>query len=292
MTTTLVKAWNGARDRLKAAGVDSPVIDARLLLEAAAGASRADILAEPQRPLTRGQADALDALIERRARREPISHILGRKGFWSIMLQVTPDVLTPRPETELLVDEALRRFAAPDRFNVLDLGVGSGAILLAILAERPAAKGLGIDVSEDALAVARENAANLGLAGRTALLRGDWTSGLDGDGFDLVVANPPYVRSGDIETLDPEVRDYEPRLALDGGEDGLDAYRALAPEILRVLKAGGLFLVEIGHDQADAVKSLFAAAGAVDIRLTQDLAGHDRIVAGSKKPLGIAANNR
>ena len=291
-TTTLVKAWNGARDRLKAAGVDSPVIDARLLLEAAVGATRADILAEPQRPLTPGQAEALDALIERRARREPISHILGRKGFWSIMLQVTPHVLTPRPETELLVDEALRRFAAPDRFSVLDLGVGSGAILLAILAERPAAKGLGIDVSEDALAVARENAANLGLGARTALLRGDWTAGLDDEGFDLVVANPPYVRSGDIETLDPEVRDYEPRLALDGGEDGLDAYRALAPEILRVLKPGGLFLVEIGHDQAEAVKSLFAATGAVDIRLAQDLAGHDRIVAGSKKPLGIAANNR
>ena len=131
-----------------------------------------------------------------------------------------------------------------------------------------------------------------GLAGRTALLRGDWTAGLDEDGFDLAVANPPYVRSGDIETLDPEVRDYEPRLALDGGEDGLDAYRRLAPEILRVLKPGGLFLVEIGHDQAEAVKSLFAAAGAVDIRLTQDLAGHDRIVAGSKKPLGIAPNNR
>ena len=290
--TTLVKAWNGARDRLKAAGVDSPVIDARLLLEAAAGATRADILAEPQRPLSDEEAGRLDEMVERRARREPISHILGRKGFWSIMLQVTPDVLTPRPETEMVVDEALRGFGERDRFSMLDLGVGSGAILLAILAERPAARGLGVDVSEEALAVARENAANLGLGGRAALLRGDWTSGLDGDAFDLVVSNPPYIRSGEIATLEPEVRDHEPRLALDGGADGLDAYRQLAPEILRVLKPGGRFVVEIGHDQAEAVQSLFVAARAEAVSLSQDLQGRDRIVAGSKKPLGIVANNR
>lgn len=290
--TTLVKAWNGARDRLKAAGVDSPVIDARLLLEAAAGASRADILAEPQRLLTEDQSRALNELIARRERREPISHILGRKGFWSIMLQVTPDVLTPRPETELVVDEVLRQFPEGDRFSVLDLGVGSGAILLAILAERPAAKGLGVDISEEALAVARENAANLGLESRVALLRGDWTAGLGAEAFDLVVSNPPYVRSEEIAELDPEVRDFEPRLALDGGPDGLDAYRRLAPEILRALKPGGRFVVEIGHDQGAQVQSLFLEAGAEAIRLTPDLQGRDRIVAGSKKALGIVVNNR
>jgi len=290
--TTLVKAWNAARDRLKAAGVDSPVIDARLLLEAAAGASRGDILADPQRPLTAGQARALDELVARRERREPISHILGRKGFWSLMLRVTPDVLTPRPETELVVDEALRGFPEDCRFRVLDLGVGSGAILLAILAERPAAEGLGVDASDEALAVARENAADLGLSDRATLLRGDWTKGLSDSSFDLVVSNPPYVRSGEIETLDPEVRNFEPRLALDGGADGLDAYRRLAPEILRVLKPGGRFIVEIGHGQAADVESLFLAAGGQSVHLERDLQGRERIVAGSKKSLGITANNR
>jgi release factor glutamine methyltransferase len=198
---------------------------------------------------------------------------------------VTPDVLTPRPDTEVIVDYALKQFPELMPFSVLDLGVGSGAILLSILAERPAAKGLGVDVSEEALAVARENAANLGLASRTALLRGDWTQGLGDASFDLVVSNPPYIATDVIEGLEPEVKDYEPRLALDGGPDGLDAYRLLAPEILRVLKPGGAFAVEIGYDQKDAVEPLFKAAGATDVTTLKDLATHDRVVVGVKNPL-------
>ena len=289
---TLVKAWTAARDRLREAQVDSPVIDARLLVEAAAGVTRTDLVTDPHRPLNPEQAAMLDAYVERRSRREPVSHILGRKGFWKIMLQVTPDVLTPRPETEVIVDHALRAFAEHERFTLADLGVGSGAIALAILAERPAARALGIDVSEEALAVARDNAAHLGLEGRIALLRGDWTSGLEGDAFDLVVANPPYVRSAEIAELDPEVREHEPRLALDGGEDGLRDYRVLAPEVLRVLKPGGLLLVEIGHDQGEAVSSLFHAAGAEAVGVLKDLANRDRVVTGRKKALGNLGTNR
>jgi release factor glutamine methyltransferase len=289
--TTLVQAWTSARDRLTAARVDTPVIDARLLVEAAAGATRADLLTDPRRPLSDEQVAALDAYVSRRERREPISHILGRKGFWSIMLQVGPQVLTPRPETEVLVMSALEAFEPGRPFTLLDLGVGSGAIALAILAERPAARGLGVDISEEALAVARENAANLGLAGRMALLRGDWTVGIEENGFDLVVSNPPYIRSAEIPALEPEVRDYEPRLALDGGPDGLDAYRRLAPEILRVLKPGGRLLVEVGYDQADSVLALFEAAGAADLKVLIDLAGHRRVVSGTKKALGISADN-
>ena len=282
MVLTLVSAWNAAKQRLQAAGVEGPVIDARLLVEAAADATRADIVGEPRRPLTEEQAARLEDFISRRELREPVSHILGRKGFWKIMLNVTPHVLTPRPDTETLVEWVLRQYPDGRSFSMLDLGVGSGAIILAILAERAAAKGLGVDVSDEALAVARENAANLGLARRVALLRGEWTRGLDDAGFDLVVSNPPYIRSGEIETLDPEVKDFEPRLALDGGADGLDAYRLLAPEILRVLKPGGRFAVEIGHDQSTEVERLFRATDAAEIATLKDMANRDRVVVGMK----------
>ena len=282
MTLTLVKAWNAAKDRLKTVQIDQPAIDARLLLEVAADVTRTDIITDPYRVLTEAQMATLDDFLDRRARREPVSHIIGRKGFWKILLQVNKHVLTPRPETEVIVDEVLKAFPEQMPFNMLDLGVGSGTILLAVLAERPAAKGLGIDVSEEALAVARENAANLDLAGRTALLRGDWTNGLGDDSFDLVVSNPPYIATHVIETLEPEVRDHEPRLALDGGPDGLDAYRFLAGEILRVLKPGAMFAVEIGHDQSDAVETLFRQAGAQNVRTVKDLSVNDRVVTGTK----------
>jgi release factor glutamine methyltransferase len=285
MTLNLLQAWQSAKKRLETARLDGPVIDARLLVEAAADATRADIVTDPYRPLTPEQEQKLESYLDRREAREPVAHILGRKGFWKIILRVNRDVLTPRPDTEAVVDAALKDFPERAAWSVLDLGVGSGAILLAVLAERPAAKGLGIDISEEALAVARDNAASLGLAGRAALLRGDWTAGIDGGRFDLVVANPPYIASEMIETLEPEVAVFEPRLALDGGPDGLSAYRILAPEILRVLKPGGRFAVEIGYDQKGPVEALFGEVGAADIRTLPDLAGRDRVVAGRKKPL-------
>lgn len=289
MTLTLLQAWQTAKQRLEHAGLAGPVIDARLLVEGAADATRADIVTDPYRALTPEQEATLADYLSRREHREPVSHILGRKGFWKILLQVNANVLTPRPDTETVLDVVLKDFPEHAPWNVLDLGVGSGAILLAILAERTAARGLGVDVSEEAIAVARDNAAALGLAGRTALLRGDWTAGLADGNFDLVVSNPPYIATEVIETLEPEVRQYEPRVALDGGPDGLDAYRILAPEILRVLRPGGRFAVEIGYDQKDAVEALFRAAGAAEVRTTRDLGDRDRVVAGSKNPLETKA---
>ena len=266
--------------------MESPTIDARLLLEAAGPVSRADILSDPHRALEADAEARLEEFVGRRERREPVSQILGRKGFWTLMLNVSPGVLTPRPETETILDVVLPAFAPERAFSVLDLGVGSGAILLSILAERPKAKGLGVDVSEEALAIARDNAAQLGLERRTALLRSDWTAGVAGASFDLVVANPPYIPTADIETLEPEVRNHDPRLALDGGPDGLDAYRLLAPEIIRVLRPGGMFAVEIGVSQAADVTALFQAAGAEAVVVHNDLATHPRVVAGLKKALG------
>ncbi|HEX8470725.1 MAG TPA: peptide chain release factor N(5)-glutamine methyltransferase [Brevundimonas sp.] len=281
---TLVSAWKSAQAQLKSARIDSPSIDARLLLEAASGASRMDILTDPYRLLTDDQQAVLDGYVERRLKREPVSRILGRKGFWKIMLNVTPDVLSPRPDTETILDIVMLAHARNETFNVIDLGTGSGAILLAILSERPAAKGVGTDISSEALAVARENAANLDLDGRATFLRTEWAAGFGDDSFDLVVSNPPYIPSGDIPGLDPEVREHDPLLALDGGPDGLEAYRELAPEIMRILKPGGVFAVEIGWDQGPQVKALFEAAGFKDVIVVKDLGDRHRVVTNGPDP--------
>ena len=281
---TLLTAWKTAQARLKAGRIDSPSIDARLLLEAATGASRTDILTDPYRPVAADQVSVLDAYVERRLRREPVSRILGKKGFWKIMLSVTPDVLSPRADTEAILDVVLLHYPPHQAFTMADLGTGSGAILLAALAERSGARGVGTDVSSEALAVARENAANLGLDGRCDFLRTEWATGFGDASFDLVVSNPPYIPSGDIEGLDPEVRDHDPRLALDGGDDGLGAYRDLAPEIRRVLKPDGIFAVEIGWDQGPAVKALFEAQGFADVIVVKDLSDRDRVVTNGPDP--------
>jgi release factor glutamine methyltransferase len=283
-TPTLVSAWKAAQALLKAQRIDSPAIDARLLLEAATGASRLDILTDPYRVVTPDQQAMLDGFVERRLRREPVSRILGRKGFWKIMLNVTPDVLSPRPDTETLIDVALLAFEPAQGFNVIDLGTGSGAILLAILSERPGAHGVGTDISFEALAVARDNAASLDLDGRATFLRTEWAAGFGDHSFDLVVSNPPYIPSDDIPGLDPEVRDHDPVLALDGGPDGLKAYCDLAPEIMRILKPGGVFAVEIGWDQGPQVKALFEAAGFADVKVVKDLGDRDRVVTNGPDP--------
>jgi release factor glutamine methyltransferase len=291
---TLVQAWAAARRRLEAAGIEGPVIDARLMLEVAAQATRSDIVTDPYRVLTPDQVQTLDSFLNRRAAREPVSHILGRKGFWTLELKVTPDVLTPRPDTEVIVDYVLKTLTPDQPLHMLDLGVGSGAILLAILSERVMATGLGVDISTAALEVARENAALIGLGDRAHFLHADWADGQPDGHYDLVVSNPPYIATGVIATLEPEVREHEPHLALDGGKDGLDAYRKLAGEIMRVLKPGGLFAIEIGYDQSRPVEALMRHAGAKGVRTLKDLANRNRVVTGTKKleknPLGKAAS--
>ena len=281
---TLLSAWKGAQARLKAAGIDSPSIDARLLLEASTGVGRVDILNDPYRVLDADKFAAFEAMVERRLKREPVSRILGKKGFWKIMLNVTPDVLSPRPDTETLLDVIVRAFPPQRAFDMIDLGTGSGAILLAALVERAGARGVGTDISTEAIAVARENAANLDLDGRCTFIRTDWAAGFADDSFDLVVSNPPYIPTGDIPGLDPEVREHDPHLALDGGLDGLQPYRDLAPEVARILRPEGVFAVEIGWDQGPAVKALFEAAGFTGVKVVKDLGDRDRVVTNGPDP--------
>ncbi len=281
MTQTLVSLWTDVRKRLEAAGVDTPVLDARLLLEAGAGVSRLDIVTDPRRLISAAQVAAVDKLTVRREAREPVSHITGRKHFWTLDLKVTPDVLTPRPETEFVVEAALQALAPEKPARVLDLGVGSGAILFAVLKERPLARGVGIDMSEAALAVARDNALALGLSDRVEIRQGDWDAAHD-DAFDAVVSNPPYIGSDKIDALAPEVARYEPRLALDGGPDGLHAYRAIAAELPRLLQPGGVFALEIGKGQAEAVTTLVQRAGLFVEEPRRDLQGIPRVIWGRR----------
>lgn len=283
MSVSLVSLWTDVRRRLEAAGVDTPVLDARLLLEAGAGVSRVEIVTDPRRELSADAVAAVEVLARRREAREPIGHILGSKGFWTLDLAVNRDVLSPRPETELLVEVVMELTPKDWGGSVLDLGVGSGAILLAVLTERPQANGVGVDASVAALKVARANAERLGLASRLSLVESDWAEGLAGP-FDLILSNPPYIASADIDGLQPEVALYEPRLALDGGADGLDAYRKVIAALPRLLSASGAFVFEVGQGQAEAVQALATAAGMVTTTPRVDLGGIPRVVSGRRAP--------
>lgn len=280
MSETLVSLWTDVRKRLEAAGVDSPVLDARLLLEAGAGVSRLEIVSDPRREVSAAQVAAVDALTRRREAREPVSQIVGRKHFWTLDLAVNANVLTPRPETEFVVEAGLREtLPAEAPHRILDLGSGSGAIILALLKDRPNATGIAVDLSADALEVLRTNAAAVGVADRLQIQQGYWAYGLD-ERFDLVVSNPPYIPSADIAGLAPEVSKFEPLLALDGGADGLAAYRLITAALPAVLKPGGSFALEVGIGQADAVKALAEGAGLSVGEPWRDLAGIPRVVVG------------
>ena len=260
--------------QLRAGGVADAPRDARLLLAHAAGVAADRLTLQLQDPATEAVSARFAALVARRAAREPLSHLTGQRLFWGRGFAVSPAVLDPRPETEVLVAAAL---GAPFA-RVLDLGTGSGAILITLLAERPEARGLGVDLSPDALAVARANAQALGVVDRSGWALGDWFAGVEGR-VDLIVSNPPYIALDEMAGLSPEVRLFEPHLALTDGADGLSAYRAIAAGAGAHLAPGGRLMVEIGPTQGQAVAALWAAAGLRDIRILPDLDGRDRVVA-------------
>lgn len=260
-------------------GIASPRLEAELLLAATLDLDRVGLYVNFERPLDAEELAVLRERVRRRALREPLQYILGETEFWSLPFQVGPAVLVPRADTEILVEEALARLAGSAR--VLDVGTGSGAIAIALAHEKPQIAVTALDCSEPALAVARGNAVRNGVAARIDFIDGDLAA-LPAGPFTMVVSNPPYIPSGDWSQLMPEVRDYEPQLALDGGADGLDAYRLLADQSEQVLTPGGWLLVEVGIGQAEEVGTLFKAAGLTEVGVRDDYGGVPRVVMGKK----------
>lgn len=268
--------------RFEQAGLDSPALDARLLIQQALGLEHTALASAPERPLTVSECNAIAQLAKRRLGGEPVARILGFREFWGLVLSLSPATLVPRPETETVVEAAL---AATDRrrsdpLRIADLGTGTGAILLALLQELQGATGVGTDIAANAIETAQTNAQALGLSARACFVQTNFGSGLVGSGpvpsFDLVVSNPPYIAAGEIEALAPEVRDHDPRLALDGGRDGLEAYRVIAAQMPELLCAHGVAVMEIGIGQAVQVEEIFKQAGFRLMAAKADLAGIPR----------------
>jgi len=285
---TVEAARRALTARFKSNNIDSAELDARILVGSALDLDLSGVIAAASRALTSDESIRLEDFARRRLSGEPIARILGLKEFWGLPLTLSAATLVPRPDTETVVELALEMLrAAPDRgrrLRIADIGTGSGAILLALLSELPEACGVGTDISVAALRTASTNAARLGLAPRSLFVACDYAATLSGP-FDLMVSNPPYVRSAEIADLAVEVRDHDPRRALDGGADGLDAYRALVPQAARLLAPAGALVVEVGHGQSTEVEGLMTAAGLTLERPPKaDLAGIRRALAGRKLP--------
>lgn len=274
--------------RLASAGIESSELDARLLVGQALGLDLTGMIAAANRVLTAAESNRLEGLASRRLAGEPVARILGQKEFWGLPFALSPATLVPRPDTETVVElalEMLRAQPANKPLSIADLGTGTGAILLALLSELPDATGIGTDISVEALETATANAVLLGLSTRANFIRCDYASELTGP-FDLIVSNPPYIATRDIAGLAVEVRDHDPRKALDGGRDGLDAYRALIPQAASILAPGASLVVETGQGQAAQIEALMTAAGLVPQRPPRaDLAGIPRAVGARKMPL-------
>ncbi len=281
---TILKLLAWTTSFFKSHGIESPRADAEILLAHTLGSERIALYTHHDQPLNPDELSRFKALIKRRAGREPVAYIVGQKGFWSLELAVTPAVLIPRPETECLVEKALQFLpcdAAPSPLRVLELGTGSGAIVLALAKERPAHRFYALDRSLAALTVARRNARRAGLDGRVCFWVADWVDSLRHGGplFDLIVSNPPYIRTGDIAGLQPEIGRFEPRQALDGGPDGLQDLHRIIRQSPPFLAAGGRLLLEIGWDQAKALAALAADCGMYEeSAVFQDYSGLDRVL--------------
>ncbi|WJR78106.1 peptide chain release factor N(5)-glutamine methyltransferase [Bradyrhizobium sp. NP1] len=285
---TIEAARRALTAQFAAAGIESAEIEARLLVGAALGRDLTAMIREAARTIAPDDAAQIAQFAQRRLNGEPVARILGHKEFWGLSLALSPETLVPRPDTETVVEFALELLRATglasSALRIADLGTGSGAILLALLHELPKARGFGTDISADALQTAQANADAFGLADRATFVRCDYAADLTGS-FDLIVSNPPYVRTADIEGLAIEVREHDPHRALDGGTDGLDAYRALIPQAAGLLAPSGVLIVEAGQGQSGPIEGLMTAAGLTPAGTPRaDLTGIPRAVAGRKMP--------
>lgn len=283
---TIEAARRALAAQLRVAGIESPDLDARLLIGAALGLDHTGLATQVSHLITGDEETTIVSFAQRRRTHEPVARILGHKEFWGLDLRLSDATLVPRPDTETIVAAALEVFAGDasttKALRIADIGTGSGAILLALLSELADATGVGTDISMAALATAELNATRLGLAGRASFVQCDYTAALSGP-FDLIVSNPPYIRSADIASLDRDVREHDPHLALDGGADGLDAYRAIAPGAAALLAPDGVLIFEVGHDQSAQVSALMRAAGlTLSSPPKTDLSGIHRAVMGRK----------
>ncbi len=277
--TTYGAALARGRARLAEAGVESAELDARVLLAAATDLDGATLIGRSGEPVSPSCASVFDDHVMRRLTGEPVARILGHKEFWGLRVGVGPGVLVPRPETETLVDAVLQDVTRRglSTLSICDLGTGSGAIVIALLHELPKARGVGVDISADALAVASSNADMQGVGDRVTFVAGDFAQAPN-EAFDVVVSNPPYVRRDVLAKLPTEVRDFDPTLALDGGQDGLAAYRVILARAASLVAAGGVLAMEVGFDQGDSVASMCREAGLKDVQTHPDLAGVPRVV--------------
>jgi release factor glutamine methyltransferase len=275
-------AWRRVRDRFRAAGIETPELDARLLAQVAFNLDPMALVRREREPADPAQLMALEQSAQRRIVGEPISRIVGRREFWGLDFALNEATLDPRPETEMLVEEAIAALEGRRSPHVVDLGTGSGAVAVSIATAIGDARLIATDIAEDALVMARQNAERHRVAARIAFRRGPWWQAVPHtEIFDLIVSNPPYIATAAIEELAPEVRVFDPRAALDGGSDGLECYRAIAAQAARRLHPGGLMLLEIGYDQGEMVGKMLGRAGFGRVEVRKDLAGLDRVILAS-----------
>jgi release factor glutamine methyltransferase len=301
LATSLKEFIAYAQDRLAAAGIDNPGLDVRLLVQHVMGWQQAKLLTSFNYMPSEVQVKDLNTAIDRRVKREPVSRIIGHRGFWKSEFKITPQTLDPRPDSETLIESTLKH-VQPAPSSILDLGTGTGCLLLSLLIEYPSAKGVGVDISEEAVATAKENALHITLPRRTPgsqaaesetpafagvgktvaeraeFVATDWEKYQPPAPFDLVISNPPYIAESEMKDLSPEVTHYDPRAALVSGPEGLECYRSISGLLKNWLKPGGWAVFEIGHSQSEAVKSILAEAGMVMIQVVPDLAGSDRVI--------------